>query len=186
MNEDTIYTWEVSTDLEADSFHSLHFDSVFSSSALPELQTAYLQPNLHVRCTAQAVDRAGVRGYSRTSPVVQLSRQRYSCSQEEHAGDIRGRISTYEGFVSADEVGIVLDHCVCGTHVEGLHLQLTPSASGKALGLVSVGKSMPDQIMADFASPHYPSPCMPHVSLRSPGGIWPRCGAGGREHVTMQ
>lgn len=98
--------WEVSTEPNTASFHPIHFDSVFTSTVLPELQTTYLQPDLLVRCTAQAVDHAGVRGYSRTSVAVQLSRQRYECSSEERVGGVRGRISTYDGFMGADEVSL--------------------------------------------------------------------------------
>lgn len=104
--------WEVSAEANT-SFHPLHFDSVFTSTVLQELQTTYLQPDLHVRCIAQAVDRAGVKGYSRTSMAVQLSRQRYECSSER-GGDMHGSISTYEGFVGADEVGLDVGHCGFG------------------------------------------------------------------------
>jgi hypothetical protein len=108
-NENSIYTWEVS--LTNTTFHPLRLDSIFTSTASPELQTAYLQPGLYVRCTAQAVNHAGVKGYSRTSEVVQLNEQRYQCSSQEQTGGIHGTISTYQGFEGVDEV-----RGVCGLY----------------------------------------------------------------------
>ena len=105
-NDRTVYTWEVSHAANA-SFHPLREDSMFTSTDSQQLQTAYLQLDLYVRCRAQAVDHAGVKGYSQTSDALQLSRQRYECNGQEQVGEIRGQLSTYEGFVGADEVSVI-------------------------------------------------------------------------------
>ena len=56
-----------------------------------------------MRCTAQAVDSTGVRGYSRTSLPVELTRERYGCYQHSE-GQLQATLSTYDSFVAADEV----------------------------------------------------------------------------------
>lgn len=95
-NEHTIYIWEVSAQTNA-SFHTVHS----TSPTLQELQTLHLQPHLQVRCRAQAVSEEGVKGYSRTSEIAVLSRQRYDCYGK---GSPRGTVHSYEGFVAADQV----------------------------------------------------------------------------------
>lgn len=103
-NNLTIYTWEVSTQLDK-AFQPLRFNSIFTSSVSKELQPVYLQPHLYVRCTAQAVNSTGARGYKRTSEVVQLRKQRYSCYGKESGADkIQATITSYERFVAADQV----------------------------------------------------------------------------------
>ncbi len=105
-NSLTLYSWEVSMERDSLSFERLQSSSILTSCEERELQTAYLQPNIFIRCLAQAVDGKGILGYSRTSHPVQLLDQQYNCYEGEgqKGGGAEGTISTYDGFTANDEV----------------------------------------------------------------------------------
>ena len=65
------------------------------------LDTFYLKPDLYVRCSAQAVSYAGVRGHTRTSRAVFLGGERYSCNGSGGRG---AKLTSYSSFGGHDKV----------------------------------------------------------------------------------
>lgn len=103
MNNLTVYSWEVSVENDT-QFRTLDTSSVFTLTQSRELPSAYLQPNLFVRCRAQAVNVTGNKGYSRTSVPVQLTQQHYSCYRD--GGVLSGTLSSYKGFEGRNQVSV--------------------------------------------------------------------------------
>ena len=99
----TQFIWEVSKN--GKQFTRLHQDTLFTSTRRRVLDPVYLEQGLHVRCIATAVDRNGVRGYSRVSRPVQLIRKQ-RCFRR--TGVHLATLTSYPGFRGRKDVS-----CLC-------------------------------------------------------------------------
>lgn len=90
--------WEVSQDGTA--YQSLNFSSLFTSVHHRQLDTVYLEPDMYVRCTVQAVNQSNVLGYHRISEGVKLSEQHYHCYGKEGLAEV----TSYATFSAHDQV----------------------------------------------------------------------------------
>lgn len=97
-HEKTVYHWEMSYD--GTTFHRILQSTIFTSVNSQILETVYLQPNIFVRCFAQAVDHNGTLGHTRLSSAVFVSMY-YGCHGDAELG---ATLSSYRDFAGLDEV----------------------------------------------------------------------------------
>lgn len=105
-NRLTSYSWEIATEEGAEFWQPLQSGAVLDSFKCQQLlYPLFLRPGLYVRCTAQAVDNNGVRGYSRTSLPVQLKlQQNNSCYKESSGAGLQAKLSSYQSFMAEEKV----------------------------------------------------------------------------------
>ena len=98
-HENTIYYWEIS--LDGAVFHLIQQNTMFTNTSNQTLDTVYLKPNVLVRCSAQAVNRTGVKGHVRISNAMNTSME-FGCNGHENS--MEATMSSYSGFKGKDEV----------------------------------------------------------------------------------
>lgn len=91
--ESAVFSWEVSRD--GINFTALEHTTALTNTHSEILDTFYLKSGLYVRCSAQAVSRAGVRGHTRMSRAVLLGGKRYSC---DGSGERAAELTSYSSF----------------------------------------------------------------------------------------
>ena len=91
--ESAVFSWEVSRD--GVNFTALEHTTALTSTHSEILDTFYLKSGLYVRCSAQAVSLAGVRGHTRVSRAVFLDGKRYSC---DGSGERAAELTSYSSF----------------------------------------------------------------------------------------
>lgn len=112
-----MFTWEVSRD--GVNFTALEHSTALTNTHSEILDTFYLKSGLYVRCSAQAVSHAGVRGHTRTSSAVLLSRKSYSC---DGSGEKAAELTSYSSFGGHSKVrDVVRELCDDIMHTYYIH-----------------------------------------------------------------
>lgn len=97
--ESALFSWEISRD--GVDFTALEHTTALISTHSEILDTFYLKAGLYVRCSAQAVSLAGVKGHTRTSRAVFLGGERYSC---DGSGERAAELTSYSSFGGHNKV----------------------------------------------------------------------------------